>query len=120
MKKIYFGTIDNNIVDNYKLAEMAKVVHGVEINAKDHETIRTFAEGCAGLTGEIKYPSTKMLLKHGHKFDAVKLYRDRHPNLSWEEAKESTNEFERMMKLEEDAKNGAEEPSETDSGEQKV
>lgn len=117
MKKIYFGTIDNNIVDNYKLAEMAKVVNGVDVNAKDHETIRTFAEGCAGLTGEIKHPSTKVLLRHGHKFDAVKLYRDRHPNLSWKEAKESTDEFERMLKLEEDAKNMTEEASETDSGE---
>lgn len=117
MKKIYFGTIDNNIVDNYKLAEMAKVVHGVEIDAKDHKTIRTFAEGCAGLTGEIKHPSTKALLRHGHKFDAVKLYRDRHPDLSWKEAKELTDIFEKTL-IEEDAKkNGTKEASEADSGE---
>lgn len=117
MKKIYFGTIDNNIVDNYKLAEMAKVVHGVEIDAKDRYNIRTFAEGCAGLTGEIKHPSTKVLLKHGHKFDAVKLYRDRHPNLSWKEAKELTDIFEKTLIEADTEKNRTEEASETDSGE---
>lgn len=81
-KKIYFGTTDNDIVDNYYLARLAMVAFGVKVTPSDFDKIRVIAEQCSGITGEIEHPSSRKLALNGYLTSAAKLMHDRKPELS--------------------------------------
>ena len=106
MKKIYFKTIDDTLIDNYKLAEIFRIICGKAIDPDDWLFIRTFAAKCDGIVKEIKKPSVRYLLKRGQKYRAIALYHDLHPDCTLAKAREIVEEMEKEMKEEKKFKVG--------------
>lgn len=92
MEYIYFSTIDGDMVDNYDLVRMAKVVNNVDINAEDFEKVRKYAKLCDGICKEIN-PSIKYLVKNGRKVKAAQIYHRRHPELRLSDCKKIIDEI---------------------------
>lgn len=87
MQYIYFSTVDGDMVDNYELVRMAKVMNNVNIDAEDFDKVRKLAKMCNGICKEIN-PSVKYLVEYGRKFKAVQIYHRRHPELSLRDCKD--------------------------------
>lgn len=81
-KKIYFGTCDGDIIDNYYIARLAAVAYGVKAQPSDFDKIRVVAEQCTGITGEVPHPSTRKLVDNGYLMSAAKLMHDRNPKMA--------------------------------------
>jgi len=95
--RTYFGTKEGNIVDQYEVARMAYLVDGQRIRSDDLDTIRIYAAMCKGLTKEIPNPSLQHLLKKGYRCTAIRIYRERHPELSLRECIKFINGMEEAL-----------------------
>lgn len=96
--RIYFATIDNDIVDNYDITKALMIVYGMQIPADDLNTVRLYASQIDGVITEIEEPSVEMFLKCGHKIRAVKLYYDQHPDVTLKKAKDIIDEMEQTIR----------------------
>lgn len=85
---IYFGTTNGRLIDNFDVAKAAFIVEGKRIEYSDHDAIRQYAASCKGIKKEIENPSVKYLVKRGFKFQAIKVYKQSHPEMSLGEVKE--------------------------------
>ena len=84
---IYFATIDNSIIDNYKLAAIAKITDGISIPEEDFDAIREYASTCKGIKKELDNTSIKFLLENGKRVQAIQLYYRSHPEIRLTEAR---------------------------------
>lgn len=98
MNKIYFGTKDGDLISDFELRNIAFIVTGEKIPCDDIDASRSFAKKCRGIKGEIKKPSVKYLVEHGHKVKATMIYRDSHDGISLKDAKEAVDKMEEEMK----------------------
>lgn len=96
MEYIYFKTVDDDIVDNYELVRIAKIVDDLDIGVNDFEKVRKFAQWCDGIVEEIN-PSVKYLVKNGKKFTAIKVYHRRHPDMSLPECRREVEKIEAVL-----------------------
>ena len=96
--RIYFATIDNDIVDNYDITKALMIVYVMQIAADDLDAVRLYASQIDGIITEIEEPSIDMLLKCGHKIKAVKMYYNQHMGISLIEAKKIIDEREKYLK----------------------
>lgn len=97
MNKIYFKTANGNLADNYDLVKAAWITTGERISIDDVDSIKKFAETCKGVGDEIENPSVNYLLKRGFKTQAIKVYRDRHPDLSMKAVFGAINKMEKKI-----------------------
>lgn len=97
MNKIYFGTTDGDLLDVYDIVKIAYVTTGERNYLDDLDSVRDFAKTCKGITREIKNPSVKKLIENGHKIKAVKIYYEKHPEISFKESKEIVDSIEENM-----------------------
>ena len=100
IRTIYFGTNDGDLISNYEMARIARIVYDNIIDYRDLETVRAFAKLCKGITKEIKNPSVKFLVEHGHKVKAMRVLRDRNPEMSMVEARNIIDELEENLRKE--------------------
>ena len=100
MGKIYFGTTDGDLLEPYEISRIAFLTIGERISVDDLVSIKSFAASCKEITGEVKNPSIKHLIRDGHKVKAVKIYYKRHPEISLKEAKDIVDSMEEDMKKE--------------------
>lgn len=98
MEKIYFATIDNDVIDNFAVSRLALMHDAVRIRHDDVDTLRSYVTVCDGIIREIKNPSIEYLLRNGHKVSAIKVYRDKHPNKSLLDIRNAINRIEEKMK----------------------
>lgn len=98
MDKIYFGTNDGDLLEDYEIRNIAFILSGEHIPYGDMEKIREFAKTCKGIKGEISKPSVKYLVEHCHKIKAVKIYRENHPGISVKEAKDIIDNMEEKLR----------------------
>lgn len=94
MEEVYFGTKDGDLIDRYEISKIAYLTTGIRISTDDISSIREFSKTCKGISGEIKRPSVKWLVQHGHKVKAVKIYYKIHSGISLKEAKEIVDSME--------------------------
>lgn len=94
-RTIYFGTTDGDLLSNYEVARIARVVYDSVIDYRDFEAVRAFAKLCKGITKEIKNPSVKFLIEHGHKVKAMRILRERNPEMSMVEARNFIDELDK-------------------------
>lgn len=94
MREIYFGTTDGDLIDGYEISKIAYLTTGNRISIGDISAIREFSKTCKGISGEIKRPSAKWLVQHGHKIKAAKIYHENHPGISLKEVKEIIDSME--------------------------
>ncbi len=97
-KRIYFATVNDNLVDNHDIVKSALIVDGKHIEFNDFENIREYAECCSGIKSEIKNPSVKFLISKGFKVQAIRLYYDKHPGVGIKKSKEIVDKMEDEMK----------------------
>lgn len=90
---IYFGTLDGDLVTNFELARIAKIVDGREIDYNDLLSIKAYADICRGIVGEVENPSVKFLIRHGHKVKAVQIYHRQNPEVSLTECKKIVDDM---------------------------
>ena len=98
LNELYFATTDNNVLRSYEIIRIADIVYGIKIARDDVDAIRAFANNFKGITKELKNPSVKFLVEHGHKIRGMQVLRDRHPNMGLAEAKRIVDEMEEKMK----------------------
>lgn len=98
MEYIYFATIDNDLIDNYELANVSLIKDGTILDPTNYGKVREYASTCKGVTKEIKHPSVKFLVLNGKKYKAMRIYRDNHPGLSLREVKEIIDKMEEDIK----------------------
>lgn len=91
---IYFQTHDNKVIDNWELAEIARIVDNREISPLDYESLRNYKLGCKGILCEMYRPTVQFLLEHGQKEKAVQLYYRQNQGLDMEDAR---NAIEKMI-----------------------
>ena len=96
--KIYFTTFDGALFDNNYIARLGALKDGKPVDAEDLDYIREIAASFKGIKKEVKNPSVNYLLKIGRKYTALKLFRDRHPELSLIQAKEAIDRMEASMR----------------------
>jgi ribosomal protein L7/L12 len=96
--KIYFTTFDGALLDNNYIARLGALKDGKAVDAEDLDYIREIAASFKGIKKEVKNPSVNYLLKIGRKYTALKLFRDRHPELSLTQAKEAIDRMEASMR----------------------
>jgi hypothetical protein len=96
MQYIYFSTVGGDMVDNYELVRMAKVVYDINIYPTDFVEIRKFANQCEGICQEIN-PSVKHLIKNGRKYKALMVYHRKHPEISLNDCKKIMDEIEENL-----------------------
>lgn len=96
--KIYFTTFDGALLDNNYIARLGALKDGKPVDAEDFDYIREIAASFKGIKKEVKNPSVNYLLKIGRKYAAIKLFRDRHPELSITQAKEAIDRMEASMR----------------------
>lgn len=99
-RTIYFGTKDGDLISNYEMARIARIVYDNIIDYRDIEAVRAFAKLCKGITKEIKNPSVKFLVEHGHKVKAMRVLRDRNPEMSMVDARNIIDELEENLRKE--------------------
>lgn len=92
-RTIYFGTKDGDLISNYEMARIARIVYDNVIDYCDLEAVRAFAKLCKGITKEIKNPSVKFLVEHGHKVKAMRIFRERNPEMTMVEARNFIDEL---------------------------
>ncbi len=97
MQYIYFSTVGGDMVDNYELVRMAKVVNNVDIYPTDFEQIRKFAKWCGGIKKEIN-PSVEYLVKNGRKVKAVMLYHRKHLDVALQDCKRIIDKIEEDLR----------------------
>lgn len=71
---IYYLTINDKVIDNWELAEIARIVDNQVILPTDFHDLRRFKEKCKGILQEIYHPTVEFLVKLGQKEKAVQLY----------------------------------------------
>ena len=97
MEYIYFSTVDGDMVDNYDLVRMARIVNGYKMNAENFDDIRCYAKSCKGIVKEIN-PSVKHLVKDGRKVKAVMVYHRRHTEMSLLDCKKFIDKMEENLR----------------------
>jgi hypothetical protein len=97
MEYIYFETIDGTLIDNVDLVRYIKYLDGIDIDASDFEAIRNHVKTRKGIKREIKHPSIKHLIKHGHKYRAIQIYARNH-GIRLMEAKPFIEKIEQELK----------------------
>ena len=97
MNKIYFVTINGNVINNDGIARLAMLHDGEPIMSNDYYRVRKYAETCKGIVKEIKNPSVEYLLRRGYRASAIGVYRDKHPELSFVAVKKAINRIEEKM-----------------------
>jgi len=97
-KYLWFATTDGDLMDDYQIRRIARIVHDVVIPSDDHDAIRAYAKTCKGITHEVKHPSVDYLLKHGHKVTAMRIYRNTHPDVTLLEARQYIESRESTLK----------------------
>lgn len=95
---IYFLTTDGGLVTNRDVAKMALVVNGDYVDEDNIDEVREYVKRCKGITKEVN-PSIKMCLRNREKAKAIRIYYDRHPELSLLDAKEAVELIEAKMKI---------------------
>ena len=98
MERIYFATIDNDVIDNFAVCHLALMHDAVRIPHDDFDTLRSYTASCDGIIREIENPSVEHLLRNKHRFSAIKVYRDKHPNMSLLAVRNAVNRIEEKMK----------------------
>lgn len=96
--KIYFATFDGALLDNHYIARLGALKDGKLVDAEDLGYIREIAASFKGIKKEVQNPSVNYLLKIGRKYSALRLFRDRHPELSLVQAKEAIDRMESSMR----------------------
>lgn len=96
--KIYFTTYDGALLDNNYIAYLGALKDGKSVDAEDFDYIREIAASFKGIKKEVKNPSVNYLLKTGRKYSALRLFRDRYPDLSFTQAKEAIDRMESSMR----------------------
>lgn len=96
--KIYFTTFDGALLDNHYIARLGSLKDGKSVDAEDFNYIREIAASFKGIKKEVKNPSVNYLLKIGRKYSALRLFRDRYPDLSLAQAKEAIDRMEASMR----------------------
>ena len=97
-EKIYFATVNGNLIDNYDLANVALITTGKRIEFGDFNALRKFAETCKGVKFEVKKPSVEYLVKYGRTFKAMMLYHDQHPECKIAECRKVIEDMEKNLK----------------------
>ena len=69
------------------------------MDAEDLNYVREIAASFKGIKKEVKNPSVNYLIKTGRKYTAIRLFRDRHPELSLKQAKEAIAQLEGVEKI---------------------
>ena len=98
MEYLYFSTVDGDMVDNYELVKIARIVHDVNIDAENFVEVRHFARQCEGICQEIN-PSVKHLIKNGRKYKALMVYHRKHPEISLNDCKKIMDEIEENLNV---------------------
>lgn len=96
---MYFATMDRDIVDNYEISKIAFIKDGIDIVPENFDAIREYAAGCTGIDKEVPHPNVAILYKH-HPESAVKLYHDRHPELSFKRCRQIVGSIVKKKKKE--------------------
>ena len=89
-EKIYFATVNGNLIDNYDLANAALVTTGKRIEFDNFDALRKFAETCKGVKFEVKKPSVEYLV--------MMLYHDQHPECKIAECRKVVEDMEKNLK----------------------
>lgn len=97
-KKIYFTTINGNVINNFGLARLAMLRDGELIASNDYDRLREYAETCKGIIKEIENPSVEHLLRCGYRASAINVYKDKHPELSYMAVRNAIDRIEYKMK----------------------
>lgn len=97
-KKIYFTTINGNVINNFGLARLAMLRDGELIASNDYDRLREYAETCKGVIKEIENPSVEHLLRCGYRSSAINVYKDKHPELSYMAVRNAIDRIEYKMK----------------------
>jgi hypothetical protein len=97
-KKIYFTTINGNVINNFGLARLAMLRDGEYITSNDYDRLREYAETCKGIIKEIENPSVEHLLRCGYRSSAINVYKDKHPELSYMAVRNAIDRIEYKMK----------------------
>ena len=75
MKYLYFETKDEDVIDNYKISQIANIKDDLYINPENFYQIRKYVELCKGIVKEIDKPDILSLIKKGRKVTAIRYYR---------------------------------------------
>ena len=97
MKKIYFTTIEKNVIDNFGVSRLALMHDAVRITSDDFDALRSYAASCDGIIREVENPSVEYLLRNGHRFSAYKVFRDKHPDMNFAAVKVAIDRIEEKM-----------------------
>lgn len=93
MTKIYFSTIGGKLIDQYAVTQTAFLKDGIRIGLEDYDDIRAYAAQCAGIRKEVENPSVKYLIRRRCWKQAVNLYHDKHPELSFAQARDAVEKI---------------------------
>ena len=96
-KDLYFERADHNIAFSGDIVHAHYLVSGEKIEMNDYEKIRELAANMVGIVRELKHPSPKFLVKHGHNVAAIRVYRDMH-NCTLMQAKSAVDRMAEKLK----------------------
>lgn len=104
--RLYFETINNDIVTSDDICTSALVVNNIVIPNDDYDEIRRYVNSyCSGITSEITELSVELFLKYKRKVAAVRFYYGTHKGISFSEAKAAVDKIEESYRSTEDDKN---------------
>ena len=89
---IYYSTTDYNVITNYSLAEAYFLSTGKKVDPFNEEALDKIIPEMKGVVSKVDAPNWKFLAEHGHKFMAVRIYKETH-DCSVAMAKETVEYF---------------------------